>query len=140
MILIEQAVQSLAMPLEPEDEPGPQRRGHTTQVCYGDAVASTLLDARDDASGDLRVRGEVVLAPNLPSTESADLPANPHPIHRRSMSSDASLPVIWARRGVEPHGSAGCRWAALGRSPARGAPPPKAGASSRRATMPECPP
>jgi hypothetical protein len=100
---VEQAVEVLALPRQPDVEPRPKRRGERRQGGDRDRVRSSALDARDRGLGDLRPRCEIGLPPAEPLPQHAEGAAEPssiHPAERVITSLPGSCPRCAVERGL----------------------------------------
>ena len=87
---VEESVEALALPEEPDIDARPERGGDADEHVYSDPVGMSALDPPDSRPRDMRLRREVVLGPTSLATKRSQTESEPDDIHAGSMTTSHS--------------------------------------------------
>jgi hypothetical protein len=81
MVRVQQPIEGLAIPVEPELNAGAKPFGHTLERQVRGAAPAPALDAADDGTGDARDPSKIGLPPVAPSPQGANGSAKSNEVH-----------------------------------------------------------
>lgn len=94
MILVQEPIESLALPVQADVDPCPERTGDPGQDFDRHASAESELDPGDHGLAHARRRGEVDLVPAAAQAERADPAAEANHVHRDIVATGAYAAII----------------------------------------------